>query len=240
MLMTQKFTTQGIMFEGSDHSEPSFPTLKEVGESNYLNLWGLDIPAEMEAWLAIAWNPRSVIYGDEDNRAMDETNWEALLSGLTEEPAKVYKTMGIPGDAFLWHTVGVEEALEVGRAIVGGFSGNDVLILRPDSEDLDEMKSSLRSLSDYPLLDESAYSERDWEAWQEYAPTAFQDELRFTYKDMDEDTNEAMSDQADELLPLLASHLHYSNGFSGEYGPDFVVIFADAVKALLQGSDRPW
>lgn len=290
MTTRDSFDTVGIMFDTNKPGDEEvatgeFPNLRTVDRSyGYTNLGSDFIPEDspMWKWAVIAYDTRGMSYGDEDSRAMDVTNYAAILDELpisSSDVPNVYSSYGhLPATATEsasqgWTLQGYEEALEVGIAIIKGIGGNPCLIVSPtadyndmshkptpDPNDptvckvcaytldehetpslvLDRMAELLRSLSDYPLLDEDAYSSLEWEAWQDYAPTALGDEIRDASRDerYDSETVDKLEEVATDLLPILANHLNSQGGFSGEYSPDFLDIFdtllAEDDMALLE------
>lgn len=181
-------------------------------------------------WLFVAVDPHRVAYFDDDSQAMDETNWNALIDRLsaTDDGNEIPRSYQVR-EGLTWSLGGdIDDAMREGIAFLG-----NVLVMRSDHPDLSVVQECQRALSDYPFLDESSYSEREYEAWQEYAPTAFGDELKYEYKHLDEDTAEAMEDQTNDLLNALCDGLDHYSGFSGEYSPNFVDIFAKRLVAQL-------
>ncbi len=203
------------------------PKLSEIDQFHYgVNSLSIDVDP-FANWHVLAWCPLGMMYGSQDDEALDETNWDVchdamLASSRDDEMPTVQDSMNA---SYQWSTIGTDEALASGVAMLGRCG---LLIFDPDNEDaLDAAQDITRSISDYPLLDESAYSEREWEAWQEYAPTALDDEIRDARRNetLDETVIDYIEDNADDLLPTLAQEMHYSYGFSGEYFPQFLDIF---------------
>jgi hypothetical protein len=228
----------GLMFD----QRGEFPTLAAVDrEPWHLDLYSIDTEP-FEEWLAIAVDPTRVTYFDDDREAMDETNYAVLLDDLTtllrdddreQDIPSVFASYASPGGTGpMWVTTGTEDALAAGVAVIG-----QVLAVASDNADaIDAMREAKRALADYPLLDDEAYSEREWDAWAEYAPTAWTDEIRDAVRSgwMDDDTAEALEDaDAGEMVGALSSDLHYSYGFSGEYGPPFLELFASRLADVL-------
>lgn len=223
-------TRQGVMFDvsGKHDVDGPFPTVRELmgcymGPNNYM----YDC-TPIEDWLVVARDPRGFMYGDEDWRAMDVTNYECLLTNLRSEVT-----------AWGWHDrnehlrrIDLECTMEAGVCQVDGF-----LIVRPDDDEDDDsdniatMLDMLKSLSDYPILDDDAYSERENEAWMDYAPMAWSDEVRELNNVfyMDEDDDEPIGDvfdnvDFDNIHSAIGQHFHYNYGFSGDYHPPMVDI----------------
>ena len=195
-----------------------FPTVADVARTNYLNTYCLELPAEMLQWLAIATNPRVMTYYEDDAEAVDETNWDVIVDTLCVEDLPIVRD-SITSDLRGFRTVGVDEALEVGAALIDG----RVLAVSPDFPELSELTRLADRLADYPLLDEDSHSEREYAAWLEWMPDAFAQEVRAS--SYDTETTDWLMDNSAELLPILGQHLHYSYGFSGEYGPEFLAIY---------------
>lgn len=99
-----------------------------------------------------------------------------------------------------------------------------LLLVRVDSTADEVWHQVSKSLSDYLLLDESAYSERNWEAWQkcltDWIPIDVRRELVAGHGIDDDDRLDALLD----LIPEACSQLHYWSGFTGEYGPSLAVL----------------
>jgi hypothetical protein len=204
--MTNKVETIGVMFARVDNGE--FPTVDMLANEPYgiRSAFGYgDIPDIFADWLCIASDPSRVTYYDEDTQAMDETNYAALTSCIGDDDEDMTDTIGY------------------------------VLVVHPESPLVEVFRGYSRSLADYPLLDEMAYSEREYEAWMDYAPQAFRDEVIEALRDdeIDEATAEYLDDHADAIMPMLAEHLHYYYGFSGEYGPNFLDIYRDGMRRAL-------
>ncbi len=254
--------TIGIMFARPDNGE--FPTVADMRGTSWMNAYLVDTEPFSE-WLVIAYDPHTVTYYDDDQEAVDETNWDAIVSSVPnydELPTVSSDYLYAPGGA-CWQTGGISDAVSRGVALLK--AGQTFLIIAPpvwevfdtvygnivyrtaheslardiawlsrwtdyrsDGADLLEtMRDYSRALSEYPLLDEDEYSEREYNAWQEYAPNAWRDELR-----NGGGLDETMLDKLDEIEPgdmlsILSEGLHHYAGFSGEYGPDFLDILAD-------------
>ena len=172
----------GIFFD--DYNGNAFPTVADTNPYN--------IPEQFSEWLVIARNPRYLSYAEADREAMDETNYAAILESLPVSPVEV---------SYYWRD-GQFRMDDIDAAVAAGIASIDIgtpygncLVIAPDTyafpaplpgyeterdETLlvDEMVRLRSALADYPLLDEQAYSEREYAAWQDYAPDAWQDELR--------------------------------------------------------------
>lgn len=231
--MTQTFDTSSVMFNAA--GSEGFPTVEDLARTNWINPY-MGPSEEFADWFVIAFDPRTLHYGDDDREAMDETNWDAIaadLESITED--------GIP-TAYYSPRIGASHYHDVPtgtddvRAAGIGYLrvGYEFLIIAPNNDEgLDIARHLSKRLADYPLLDEDAYSKREWDAWEEYAPIAFEDEIRDAVRAgiLTDDEAQTLSDSADELLPILSQYLHYNYGFSGDYAPKFLDIFADLMRA---------
>ncbi len=252
--------TIGIMFARSDNGE--FPTVEEMAQSrsNWMNPYMVDT-APFASWLVITYDPRGQSYGEDDHRAMDVTNYAAILDNITDSESIPRVSNELRYD-YSWEDINVSEALARGIAFLS--AGRTFLIVAPpvwevfdtvsagviyrtanealardiaylsprtdyesvQADTLDTMRDLSRALSDYPLLDEGAYSELEYEAWQEYAPDAWRDELRRA--DLSDDMLDRLEDvETGDMLNVLADGLHHYAGFTGEYGPSFLDILRD-------------
>jgi len=231
--MQAKFTVTGIMFESTE--DQIFPTLREVAKTDHVSLYGMETDIEdagLYDWFVIAYDPYQLHYYDKDAEAIDETNWDVIISECENTP-EVQATTAY--DPYRWVVIGIDDALEAGYALV-----DKVLIVKPEDREednnlftrLERLEECLHRLQNYPLLDEEAYSEREWQAWQEYALDAFSDELWRADRNGNypHDELDALKDRSNDLLPILGQHLHCACGFSGEYGPDFLDIYENLKK----------
>lgn len=231
--MTRTFDRNGIMF-----SAP-FPTLADLGTAARGDYWslfpsGAGVPDELADWLVVSVDPRGWLYAATAAEAIDETNFDAICDSVDTTDGfgipwirSDYRMGGPVHSTNTWAVSGIAEALEFGVAHFGR-----VLIVAPNNEvALEAAESCDRALANYPLLDDEAYSEREWNAWIEYAPMALSDEIRDS--DLDEDTADAILEHSDEILSAANSLLDYSYGFSGEYAPNFLDIIGSAVGSLL-------
>lgn len=209
--------TVGIMYAAKDRE---FPTLRDAcAAENGPNPYMLDMET-FGAWRVIANDPRGWMYGDDDREAMDETNYAAIVEGLYGDALDIIDGRRIgENDEYL----NLDTADYVTR--------ERVLLLNPAGPNYEDNAAHaldcLHALADYPLLDEDAYSAREWEAWQEYAPEAWRDELRdaAAAERYDADMMDALYFvDADAILSHLSAGLHYSGGFSGDYAPNFLDI----------------
>ena len=188
--------------------------------------WLADDEQPLADWFVVATDPSRVRYFDDDSEAMDETNWDALPIDRSE----------------LFDTSDPESVNPLDEIVAAGVgfyrdTFETYLIVAPGNEEvLDAMLDTRKSLSDYPLLDEDAYSEREYNAWLDFMSDGLRyDTLRDLSGPIDEDTVEAISDAWDDIAPAAAQHLHYYNGFSGEHGPDFSECIA---RTLVDGLAR--
>lgn len=94
------------------------------------------------------------------------------------------------------------------------------------------------ALADYPILDEDDYSQRECEAWNEWAESGG---LQYdTMRDlreagMDESIVEALDDSWSDVWPIAMQYTNGTNGFTGECSPDFHECL---VEALARGTVR--
>lgn len=224
---SDKLTQTGVMFDTLE--DDPFPRLVDLARTHRYGLPLGDPPAEIADWYAIASDPRAVRYFDDDSEAMDTTNWDAIVSSMTavfgDELPRIFDRYTRDG----WVLDGLDDdAIADGAMLFGR-----VLLIAPDwYEGLAEAQELSSALANYPLLDEDAYSQLEYDAWQDYAPQAFRDELRYEHRDIDEDTADALIDATDDILGDVAQYLHHYQGFTGEYGPDFVAIIAEHVARL--------
>lgn len=204
-----RISTIGIMFDVVDVE--TFPKLKDmpytwVGES-------FDPDSDIGEWLVIATDPDRVRYFDDDNEALDETNFEAIFGDRANIESIWWRYRGIREDSTM---EGVEDAIEAGFATFGR-----VIIAPPDvdPELLDSWVGYRKSLSDYPILDEMAHSEREHEAWCRWASTGGLqlDTIReLTSDGWDPDVIARIDAQWDHVWPNMSRWLDYYYGFSGE------------------------
>jgi hypothetical protein len=202
-------------------------------------------------WRLAAYDPTWLRYSDESDQALDETNYNVILHELSIDDLPfldVNRPYGMSDDT--WNFVvksTYAKAIEVGAALItvnvkGFHSLLCCLIVAPTEENIDWLTELERSIDDYLLLDEQAYDEREYAAWEEYLPRAWRDEINEASKHLDDTPEiEAMIDHltaTDELAWLAASNLHHYNGFSGEYGPSLLRALAlatpnDVILSLL-------
>lgn len=113
-------------------------------------------------WWIVATDPHVLMYADEDWRAMDETNWDAFIGMLDPDDLDDETDDETEGS---W-------CIE-GRA----------LLIREGTDAWDVWEDVSRQLANYPLLDEWAYSEREHDAWMEYAESDWGWDLDRNYGD---------------------------------------------------------
>lgn len=219
--------TIGIMFD-DPHEETGFPRVIEVPwEWSHVDLRDVDA---FRNWVAICYDPRPLAYGEEDRRAMDMTNLAVIvetLGGWDDIPELDYYA-----SADRWND-SVAECQERGVAVLGY-----LIAINPDTIDadvVDELRQCSRALSEYPLLDEDAYSELEHESWCEYAS----DGLRFDtmradeLANVDEGTRDLIDETWDELWPAASTRLHYYEGWYGEHFPTFGLCVAETIVDAL-------
>lgn len=209
----------GIMF-GDGRIGAEFPTVERIDREHPASFSLYDSPRELFAdWLVIAHDTRGHGY-DEDQRATDLTNLQAIKDELVfacDEPdteiVDVKSRSHFVSGA--WHddVTGVEEARKAGVAMLG-----ELLCIAPCPqseeerakghstdgrddcaycENLETMISLQKRLADYPFLDEEAHSALDFEAWCDYMGDALGEELAAS--ELDEDTVAAFEDNPTEF-----------------------------------------
>lgn len=222
--------TVGVMFA-------NLPTLRELAQdmtSNFVNVYSLQGMLEEDSpvwdWRVVAWNPHSMSYADEDHEAMDETNYDAVVSDIGEV-IRMFSTSGSwVGGEYRYGTSWTHED----EATCDGALIDGVLIANPDKVDMDDMRQLVKRLSDYPLLDEEAYSEREWEAWQDYAPVAWHDEIRYDNGGRPEWLIDAYDEcEVGDVLNVVCQQMHYYYGFSGDYSPKMLDIADELVSGAI-------
>ena len=219
----------GIMYDadmGDGRAYP-FPFLREMPYPEaeyYVDQWCEDFGD----WYTIARDPAPMMYGDADREAMDKTNYAALISCLGD-PTEIPQLRDMFMSGYRRDSDGTdadcEDALEKGYASVGW-----LLVVRPDKVDeLDELQRCQQSLSDYPLLDEEAYSALEWEAWDEYLHDGARWDVTRALA-LDEATEEALEDSWDDVAPAACGRLHYYSGWDvGAHYPPLEECVAGAI-----------
>lgn len=226
-MRTDQVQTIGIMFD--DPREPTgFPRVTEVPwEWSHVDLRDVDA---FRNWVAICYDPRPLAYGEENRRAMDMTNLAVIvekLGGWDDIPELDYYA-----SADRWND-SVAECQEHGVAVLGY-----VIAINPDTIDadiIDELQQCSRALSDYPLLDEEAYSELEHEAWEEYASDGLRvDTMRADeLADVDEETRDFIDEAWDEIWSDASMRLHYFEGWHGNHSPAFGLCVAKTIVDAL-------
>lgn len=182
-----------------------------------------DIPAELFDWLVIARDPRYDLYCNDAHEAMDQTNYGAIVGSLP-----IVSVWHPHRSGAGWQNV--PEALAAGIATIDiGTPYGHCLLIDPTTTDLaDEMIRLRNALADYPLLDEQAYSERQWQAWTDYAPTAWRDEIWQLrgrhHRAIDRLSEELDTLDANEVVSACQPFLNWEDGFDGTYEPSFLSI----------------
>lgn len=94
------------------------------------------------------------------------------------------------------------------------------------------------ALADYPILDDDDYSQRECEAWNEWAESGG---LQYdTMRDLreagvDESVVDALDDSWSDVWPIAMQYTNGTNGFTGECSPDF---HECVMEALARGTVR--
>jgi hypothetical protein len=223
-MMTFHPTTTGIFFDAAPSDDAPFPMLADMPYA-----WvGESVPMRGETfgdWLAVAQNPARDRYFDDDQQAMDETNFEAVYEFRALESVTDAERLGVELD--------VSDVYLFGK----------VVIVRPNSEVVDAMVKYRSALSDYPLLDESAYSEREYDAWLEFMRNGLRYDTtsELVAAGVDDATIDDIDDAWDAVAPAAGDFLHHFNGWDGGHSPDFSVCVGKAVVtavAVLFGHPR--
>lgn len=191
---------------------PSLDTLS-YSESGIRTMVG---DPDLRQWHVVARNPYGYVYADTAHEAMDATNYNAIQAAICDALNVPTPWHGIETD---WPDDGEQVAI-LGRVLCVHESVRGTVA--PIVADL------ATALDLYPLLNEDAYSEREHDAWLDYAPLAWGDEVRDAeragrYGD-DGTVYAALIEHRYTLLGLVESDLHYHDGFSGEYYPKFLAI----------------
>lgn len=204
-------------------------------------------------WSIVAADPYRVsYYGDDGARAMDETNHDALLAGLDPAAESSYLLRwgpwsdgrGSPGatrepletvaDGDWW--TGELEAFAYWPAPTlrdRPFRGSTVVVVARDgSPAADHAESCARSLADYPLLDESAYSAREYAAWETYWQDTARRDVAYAAADViaaatgadSYDVADVLESHADGWEGPALEAMAYWHGFTGEHDADGAVV----------------
>jgi hypothetical protein len=193
-------------------------------------------------WRYVGDNPHRYFYPcDRDAEVMDHTNWtaavgDAYTADSFDEAEREHFDVDLV--EFNWaEVVLAEEGLSLTglpRTHTPGVYG--ATFVRDGSELHEHLLSCSRALADYPLLDEEAYSEQEYEAWQEYwVSDAARDTLRDALNIIDPDDELEVEDlYAFDPVGIVGmaalSCINYENGFTGEYDDNGAV--AGMVAAL--------
>ena len=158
------------------------------------------IPTELEGqpteWVVIGMDITGFSYdGDEDNEAIDRTNWSVVLGELDADCENVWSVEwsgwsdGMRSGSTRTHTnpfEDVEDGASDGEWWIGdagdfGFDttpyrppnnplpyrdSDTVLIIKVGTDTYDAIMGLVERLDDYPLLDEEGYCELEMEAWE--------------------------------------------------------------------------
>jgi hypothetical protein len=170
-------------------------------------------------------DPRTIRYYDEDREAMDETNWAVLvgeLSFLADEDEDAEGSVYVLPRAG-WEHERSGDPLPAWANSHDGWSGDECYAcvhVRADDEDaLEVLRGLVKAENDYPLLNEDAFSAREWEAWETYwADFGFRDFVRdicdADYADEVEDLPEPM---LADLSYRVARSMGYCSGWDGSF-----------------------
>lgn len=173
-------------------------------------------------------DPYRVTYFDEDWRAMAETNWDAILSELSaildeddEDPRYIVPREEYGLSEAQWLALTPPIGRDHSTSSYDDCAG--CVHVRADDEDAVELLQDIAGrLDSYPLLDEEAYSAREFDAWCEWWEadgfTDFlADVLDISYSDAADLVDELSEDLAADLSYRVQQGMGYYSGFSGEY-----------------------
>lgn len=249
-------------------------------------------------WVIVGYDPSSFRYSDEDSKAMDRTNFEALVSGFDSEnewapdfgpwhksksqqneelrnygSSSNSRTLLNPSEGtywigradefpfesdyysssvpFSWQTIvvalrkpgfsvahwsddctdsGCTLSEEHSKLVHPEDSGSVVWLEVP--REWEHYEECLRSLSDYPLLDESSYSALEYEAWERcVSDYVIRDTARSVWNLLSPFTQawllviladtsgpeDWIEDNSEEWISEALSNCSYFYGFSGDY-----------------------
>lgn len=222
-MLSNAVSTIGVMFDS--HRDDPFPRLADVSYSWAGEQTDVAYVGSLSDWFVVASNPYRVTYFDEDSRAMDETNITAVLSSFLELDA--------PEDADEYDPAeDDEEANAEGRRPI--YAYGRVYLVRPDDEAAISLAQGfVKFLSDYPLLDESSYCEREYNSWLDYVDNGLQSDTMRDLDALDEDTADALDDAWSDVAPAAAENLHDYNGWDGSHSPDFAECIGTAVASAI-------
>lgn len=221
--MNTRLSTIGIMFDAlAGDASDTFPRLADIGHAWHGHLDHGEV--DYDEWFAVATNPYEVTYYDDDTQAMDETNFVAVFG----EPGEIWRACDY--DKCEWLN---EENVTIVRY------GRIILI---DPDDADTLASCLASrdrLADYPLLDESGYSEREYNAWLDFMDNGLRYDTVRELAGADEDTIDLIDENWTTVAPVACERLDYYYGFTGEHSPDFsecvAATIVDALARVFMG-----
>jgi hypothetical protein len=224
MLSDRYQRVASIMFD--DAGDRPFPTLDDLLGGSYEGR-----PDRLAHYLVVATDPARVRYFDDDREAIDTTNYAVLKDALSE-PAYVQSTRSVEPEA---EALADEALFAAGAAVYHGDTETLLLVDPDDQETITTFEALRSSLLDYPLLDESAYSERDAEAWNDFLHGGLRmDTIRdLRERGIDDDTIDAIDNAWDTVAPKAAEKLDWYNGFTGEHTPDFAELIGRTVTDAL-------
>jgi hypothetical protein len=210
----------GVMFDTYRIGGSTFPSLKD--ETLFPTLdravhYSCEDAEPYANWFAIAADPSRMRYFDDDAEAMDETNYDVVVTALGGTPECCN-----PGTGYSRGFVDLDMSEEIDEAGYAYYHDTfqNFLIVDPNRKDLvDEMVRLRSQLEGYPLLDEDTYSDREHNAWVEYMDNGLRYDTKLSF--LDEETAELFDDHWDTVAPAACQQLDYYYGFSGEHGPDF-------------------
>lgn len=240
----------GIMFAFTGDDDRPFPSLPtsndDRGTPGAYEFLPYDFPLESFAgWILVSVDPRGSFYGDDDAEAMDVTNWDVIEGAAAEVAHVSYYDM---------NDVSIAKAHEAGAMLI-----DRVLLVAPldaDDDDTDpfgpdthnDRVASLvdlaKQLEDYPLLDEEAYSQRDADAWHEWADRgglAGDTTGELADYGVDADTVDLIGECWSDVWPFAMDHVDEHRGFTGECSPKMSDAVAMAIVVnLIRVTDPPF
>jgi hypothetical protein len=234
--------TTGIMFTPTDNPDQPFPCLPwsndEPGTPGAHEFLPYDFPlAHFPGWLLIARDPHRTTYYDDDAQATDETNWQVIADAAHPIHEANWRA---------WDDDDVTQAWEHGALVIDGTlllaplsvapeqAGDDIWE-REHRARIDYLVEIAEALANYPLLDESAYSEREHDAWCDYAADGLRHDTigDLSAAGIDDATVNAIDDAWPVLWPIAARHLDHTNGFTGAHHPEFTICVTQALTAAI-------
>lgn len=219
----------GLFFDARLKDSTPFPRVADLVDFSFL------VPDALHGFLLVASDPNRVTYFDDDSEAMDQTNWPVIIAlPLDDDLAEVNDYDIIPSIGYTFDDDEVATAFRAGACLLWS-TYETFLLVDPNRDDLVDYCVSTRSaVEDYPLLDESSYSDREYAAWLDYVDGGLQhDTIRDLEDYVDEDTVAAVEDAWDDLAPAAGDHLNSYSGFTGAHSPPFVECVALAVSTAL-------